>query len=338
MRKLFITLCGLLVLVFVLNLAIGSVRIPLTDILNTILGQETDSKVHEKIILSFRLPRAITAILAGMGLSLSGLFMQTFFRNPLAGPYVLGISSGASLGVALVVLGGSALGLAIPTVGLGSWGIILGAVSGAFLVFSIVLFFANKVNNNTSLLIIGLMFSSATASVVSILQYFSTPENIQSYLLWTFGDLAGVTNDELKVFTPILLVSILTTVLLIKPLNILQLGETYAKNSGLDIRKSRYGIIFLTALLAGTITAFCGPIAFVGLAVPHVARMITDTTDHKKILPVTALTGAIILLSCDIISRLPGMAQTLPLNAVTSLFGGPLVIWLIVKKKNLPSL
>lgn len=337
LKKHYLLLSSLLVLAFLLNLSIGSVKIPLADVFDVLIGRDIEHTSWRNIILSFRLPRAITAVAAGMGLSLSGLFMQTYFRNPLAGPFVLGISSGASLGVAVVVLGGLGLASFFPSINPGNWGIISGSVLGALLVFSVVLFFSNKVNNNTSLLIIGLMFSSATSSVVSILQYFSTPENIQSYLIWTFGDLGGVTREELVILVPVMTVAILLSVFMIKPLNILQLGELYAKNAGLNIKKARYGIIFLTALLAGTITAFCGPIAFIGLAVPHIARMIVDSTDHSKILPVTAFAGAIILLICDIGSRLPGFTQTLPLNAVTSLFGGPLVIWLIIKRKNIQS-
>ena len=337
LKKYIILLSLLLVSVFLLNLSIGSVSIPVEDIFDILIGNDIENSVWKKIIMDFRLPRAITAILAGMGLSLSGLFMQTYFRNPLAGPFVLGISSGASLGVALVVLGSSWLAAMSPFIDPGNWGIISGSVIGASLVFSVVLLFSKKVNNNTSLLIIGLMFSSATSSIVSILQYFSTPENIQSYLIWTFGDLGGVTLGELNILAPIMIIALLLTIFMIKPLNILQLGELYAKNAGLNIKRTRYMIVFLTALLAGSITAFCGPIAFIGLAVPHIARMIVNSTDHNKILPVTAFTGAIILLSCDIVSRMPGFTQTLPLNAVTSLFGGPLVIWLIIKKKNLHS-
>lgn len=314
------------------NLSLGSVNIPIQEVWNSLSGNTVAKSSWETIILNFRLPRAITAVLVGMGLSLSGLFMQTFFRNPLAGPFVLGISSGASLGVAIMVLGGTLFPMLI----VGNWRMIMGAVLGAFLVFMVVLFFSKYVYNNTSLLIIGLMFSSATSAFVSVLQYFSTPEHIQSYLIWTFGDLGGVTKQELSLMIPIMVVGIFSTVFLIKPLNMLQLGEDYAKNAGLNIRKVRYGIIIITAVLAGTITAFCGPVAFIGLAVPHIARMILDVSDHKKILPVTALLGMIVLLVCDIISRMPGSAHTLPLNAVTSLFGSPVVIWLIIKKNNFP--
>ena len=324
-----------LLLLFLANLSIGSVSIPLDQVFDILIGKTVDQKSWKNIILNFRLPRAITAVLAGVGLSISGLFMQTYFRNPLAGPFVLGISAGASLGVALVVLGGLGLGAFIQVSSPGNWTTISGAIFGSSLVFFVVLFFSGKVNNNTSLLIIGLMFSSITSSVVGILQYFGSAENIQFYLMWTFGDLGGVTKDELTVLIPIMLFGTVASIFLIKPLNILQLGESYAQNAGLNIKTTRYGIILLTALLTGTTTAFCGPVAFIGLAVPHIARMATNTSDHRAILPVTALIGAVILLICDIASRLPGFAQTLPLNAVTSLFGGPLVIWLILKRKNL---
>ncbi len=325
----------LLIVAFLGHLSLGSVRIPLADTCAILLGQQGENEAWRTIVLHFRLPRAIAAVLAGMGLSLSGLFMQTYFRNPLAGPFVLGVSSGASLGVALVVLGGAGISASLSFFQPDNWSIIIGAVVGASLVFSVVLFFARLVKNNTSLLIIGLMFSSTTSSLVSIFQYFSTPENIQSYLLWTFGDLGGVTWDELQVLAPVLVLALTLSVFMIKPLNILQLGEVYAQNAGLSIRTIRYAIILLTAMLAGTITAFCGPIAFVGLAVPHIARMVSPGTDHRQVLPFTALIGAVILLVCDLGARLPGVAQTLPLNAVTSLFGGPLVIWLIVRYKNL---
>ena len=331
MNKLLLILIPILLICFWIDLAVGSIAIPPLEVWNSLIGNDVSKASWESIIINYRLPRAVTAILAGIGLSLSGLFMQSFFRNPLAGPFVLGISSGASLGVAVLVLGGALF----PFLLIGSWGVVFSSITGASLVFLVVLIFSKYVNNNTSLLIIGLMFSSATGAIVSVLQYFSAPENIQAYLIWTFGDLGGVTKAELWVMTPIMLGAILASVLLIKPLNILQLGEDYAKNAGLNIQKARYGIVFITAVLAGTITAFCGPIAFIGLAVPHITRMILDVSDHKKILPVTAILGAIVLLFCDVISRMPGFAQTLPLNAITSLFGGPLVIWLIIKRKNL---
>lgn len=316
---------------------IGSVWIRPSIVLDIISGQTEGLEIEKNIIINYRFPRAVSALFAGMGLSISGLLMQTLFRNPLAGPFVLGISSGASLGVALVVLGGFGITGYLSFTESGHWATILGAILGASLVFLVILAFSNHVRDVTSLLIIGLMFSSVTSAFVSVLQYFSNPENVKAFLIWTFGDLGSVTTDELWIMVPILVVALLSSILLIKPLNILQLGEMYASNSGLNIKRTRYGIIMITAMLAGTITAFCGPIAFVGLAVPHIARMMLNKADHGAILPVCALIGAGVLLICDILSRAPGFSQTLPLNAITSLFGGPLVIWLIVKRKNLQS-
>lgn len=334
MKKGYLGLIVLLVISFVMDLFIGSVSIPFREIVEILFDGGNIESVNKNIILNYRLPRAIVAVLVGMGLSISGLLMQTFFRNPLAGPYVLGISSGASLGVALIVLGGFG-GMSFLSFSLtGHWMTIIGAVGGASLVFMVILAFSNFVKDVTSLLIIGLMFSSATGAIVGILQYFSQPESVKAFLLWTFGDLGSVTAQELRVMIPVLLVAIFSSVFLIKPLNILQIGEAYASNAGLNIKGTRYGIILVTALLAGTSTAFCGPIAFIGLAVPHIARMILRTIDHRHILPTTAVIGSIVLLVCDVISRAPGFSQTLPLNAITSLFGGPLVIWLIVKRKN----
>ncbi|WP_158233366.1 iron ABC transporter permease [Reichenbachiella sp. 5M10] len=321
------------VLLFVLNVVIGSVWIPLNELMEIVFGASED-RVWTNIVLHYRLPRAVAAVLAGASLSLSGLYMQTFFRNPLAGPYVLGVSAGASLGVAVVVLGSSlfvVLGLPI----LSGVSVTLGAILGSFIVFLVVIYFSTKVADHTSLLIIGLMFSSATSALVSVMQYFSNPEDIQSYLLWTFGDLGSVTVGELTIMVPLILVGWGASIFLLKPLNIYLIGNAYAKNAGLNIQRSKYAIICVTALLSGTVTAYCGPIAFIGLAGPHVARMILDSSDHKKLIPYSAVMGAVILLFCDMVSRLPGLPQSLPLNAITSLLGGPLVIYLIVKKKNI---
>ena len=337
MGRTYLFLVITLLVCFLADLVIGSVWIRPSIVLDIISGQTEGLEIEKNIIINYRFPRAVSALFAGMGLSISGLLMQTLFRNPLAGPFVLGISSGASLGVALVVLGGFGITGYLSFTESGHWATILGAILGASLVFLVILAFSNHVRDVTSLLIIGLMFSSVTSAFVSVLQYFSNPENVKAFLIWTFGDLGSVTTDELWIMVPILVVALLSSILLIKPLNILQLGEMYASNSGLNIKRTRYGIIMITAMLAGTITAFCGPIAFVGLAVPHIARMMLNKADHGAILPVCALIGAGVLLICDILSRAPGFSQTLPLNAITSLFGGPLVIWLIVKRKNLQS-
>ncbi|MGL1885102.1 MAG: iron ABC transporter permease [Reichenbachiella sp.] len=328
-------LAVIVIAMFILDIVIGSVWIPLDALLGIVLDEDANH-VWKNIVLNYRLPRAISALLAGMALSLSGLYMQTFFRNALAGPFVLGISSGASLGVATVVLGGALLGLFNFEIG-GGVSVTFGAIAGSFLVFMVVIYFSTLVADHTSLLIIGLMFSSATGAIVSVMQYFSNPEDIQSYLMWTFGDLGSVTTSELYLMVPLILIGLFASIFLVKPLNIYLIGNAYAKNAGLNVRLSKYLIISVTALLSGTITAYCGPIAFIGLAAPHIARMILDTSDHKKLIPYSALMGAIILLICDMISRLPGLPQSLPLNAITSLLGGPLVIWLIVKKKNIQS-
>lgn len=316
------------------SVLIGSVMIPLSSGIKILIGLGSENEVWDNIIINHRLPRVLAAILAGSSLSVSGMFMQTFFRNPLAGPYVLGVSSGASLGIAILLLGGSlfgAYGLIIAS----KLSMVLSAVAGAGLVFFVIILFAQKVIDHTSLLIIGLMFSSATSALVSILQFFSNASDIQSYLMWTFGDVSSVTYADLKILGFIVGLGGLGSVFLIKTLNIYLLGDEYARNAGLNIWLSRYSIISLTALLSGVITAYCGPIAFVGLATPHIARMILDDSDHKKLLPNTALLGALIMLVCDMIARLPGLPETLPLNAVTSILGGPIVIWLIVKKNNL---
>jgi len=319
-------------LAFLLDVLLGSVWIPLSSVFDILVGVEVDHPSWKNIILNYRLPRALTAFLAGTALGISGLLMQTFFRNPLAGPYVLGISAGASLGVAMVVFLTTGFG---SIYALMTFSIPFGAIVGSSLVFMVVLYFSRKVEDNTSLLIIGLMFSSATSAIVSILQFFSSPDDIRAYLLWTFGDLGSVTYSDFKILVPVILLGWAGSVFLIKPLNILLIGNAYAKNAGLNLTLTKYLIISITALLSGLITAYCGPIAFVGLASPHIARMVLDSSDHKIILPYTALVGAFALLVCDMVSRLPGLAQSLPLNAVTSLFGGPLVIWLIVKKKNI---
>ncbi|WP_420581220.1 iron chelate uptake ABC transporter family permease subunit [Reichenbachiella sp.] len=329
---------AILILVFIaaflLDVMFGSVLIPFEGLWNILLGEPVDHPAWERIVVNYRLPRAVTGVLAGSGLGLSGLYMQTFFRNPLAGPYVLGISAGASLGVALVVFGES-LWLLFGIQFMSGFSMAIGAIIGSFLVFAVVLFFSTKVRDNTSLLIIGLMFSSATSAIVSILQFFSNPEDVQSYLIWTFGDLGSVTLSELQVLFPLIALGWVGSVFLIKPLNIFLLGNQYAKNAGLNMTLAKYGVISVTALLSGTITAYCGPIAFIGLATPHIARMILDTSDHRLLIPFVGFLGAIILMLCDVISRMPGLSHSLPLNAITSILGGPLVIWLIVKRGNI---
>lgn len=318
-----------------MNISVGSVSIPTKDIFSIILGDESIKNSWKDIILTIRLPKAITAILIGTSLSISGLLMQTLFRNPLAGPFVLGISSGASLGVALLILGSTAFGGYFLTSTFSSWSIAIASSIGSFLVLSAVIIAANKVKNTMSILIIGLMFGSFTAAIISILSYFSEAAQIQQYIFWSFGSLGNLNWNELSVLAGISLVGILFSLLIIKPLNSFLLGENYAKSLGINIKQSRVLILLITSLLTGATTAFSGPIAFVGLAVPHVAKLIFTTSNHKILIPATAITGAIVLLICDSIAQLPTSELILPINAITSLFGAPIVIWLLIRKKKL---
>ena len=331
----FTLLFVLLVILFITNISLGSVSIPIKEIFNLLSGGVASKSSWETIIISYRLPKAITAILVGSGLSISGLLMQTLFRNPLAGPFVLGISSGASLGVALLILGASVFGGFFLTSMFSNWALAIAASIGSFFVLSAVIIAANRVRNTMSILIIGLMFGSLTSAVISVLAFFSQAEQIQQYLFWSFGSLGNLTWEELSIFGVIYLVGILGTFSVIKPLNSFLLGENYAQSLGINIKRSRNIILLITSILTGVITAFSGPIAFVGLAVPHIAKMLFSTSNHKILLPSAALIGAIVLLICDCIAQLPTSEYTLPINAITSLFGAPIVIWLLVRKKKI---
>lgn len=333
--KHFIFLSLLLIILFFVNISLGSVSIPFSEIFTTLTGGTPPKESWETIILNFRLPKAITAILVGSGLSICGLLMQTLFRNPLAGPFVLGISSGASLGVAILILGSSVFGGFLLSSSLSNWSLPIAASLGAFLVLSAVIIAANKVRNTMSILIIGLMFGSLTSAVISVLAYFSEANQIQQYLFWSFGSLGNLTWNELLVFSLIYFVGIIGAITVIKPLNSFLLGENYAMSLGINIKKSRNIILLITSLLTGVITAFSGPIAFVGLAVPHIARMLFSSSNHKILIPSTAIIGAIVLLICDSIAQLPTSEFTLPINAITSLFGAPIVIWLLIRKKTI---
>ncbi len=333
--KHFLFLSILLILFLLLNISLGSVSIPIKDIFNSLTGGIASKDSWQTIILNFRLPKAITAIMVGSGLSICGLLMQTLFRNPLAGPFVLGISSGASLGVALLILGSGLFGGVFVSIAFSNWALAIAASLGSFLVLSAVIIAANRVRNTMSILIIGLMFGSLTSAVISVLSYFSEAEQIQQYMFWSFGSLGNLTWTELTVFGIVYLIGILGTFSVIKPLNSFLLGENYAKSLGINIRKSRNIILLITSLLTGVITAFSGPIAFIGLAIPHIAKMIFSTSNHKTLLPASALIGAIVLLICDSIAQLPTSEFTLPINAITSMFGAPVVIWLLVRKKKI---
>ncbi|MBN2050651.1 MAG: iron ABC transporter permease, partial [Spirochaetales bacterium] len=294
---------------------------------------------YGRILFDFRLPRALTALLAGAALGVSGLFMQTLFRNPLAGPSVLGLNAGASLGVALVVLAvGANTGSLVFTGGLSllaRLGITTAAVAGSFMVLLLILFVSRRVDNMMTLLILGIMFGYAANAVVSILMHFSVAERVQSYVSWSFGSFGGVSPRDLKVFLPVILFSLVSSTLFTKPLDALLLGSVYAESMGLEVRRNRRIIIFFTALLSGTVTAYCGPVTFLGIAVPHLARGIFRASEHRIILPATVFLGAAVALAADFLSHLPGTRMVLPLNAVTSLLGAPVLIWVILKERGL---
>lgn len=326
----FLILIALLIICFFVNISLGSVSIPTKEIFNSLIG-----KADNYIIQNYRLPKAFTAILVGSGLGISGLLMQTLFRNPLAGPFVLGISSGASLGVALVILGSGFFGGVFTTLLISKWSVVIAASLGSFLVLLAVMIVSSRVRDTMAILIIGLMFGSITAAVVSVLSYFSSAEQLQQYVFWGFGSLGNLSWNELLIFFLIYLTGVLMTIVSIKGLNTLLLGENYAKSMGLNLKQSRLIIIIATSLLAGTITAFAGPIAFIGLAIPHMTRQIFHTSNHKILLPAVFLFGAIVMLICDSIAQLPTSDYTLPINAITSLVGAPVVIWLLVRKRKM---
>lgn len=316
---LFAMLAALTLFLFLLDLAVGAVAVPLGDVWAALTGGDCP-RATAKIILNIRLIKAVVALLAGAALSVSGLQMQTLFRNPLAGPYVLGISSGASLGVALVVLAGFG----------SSIGIAGAAWLGAALVLVVIAAVGHRIKDIMVILILGMMFSSGVGAIVQILQYLSKEESLKAFVIWTMGSLGDVTFDQFAVLVPSIIAGLLLAVVTIKPLNLLLFGEEYAVTMGLNIRRSR-GLLFLsTTLLAGTVTAFCGPIGFIGLAMPHVTRMLFRNSDHRVLVPGTVLSGAAVLLLCDLVSKM----FTLPINAITALLGIPIVVWVVLRNKS----
>ncbi|MBC7810486.1 MAG: iron ABC transporter permease [Burkholderiales bacterium] len=334
----FAILLVLLVGVFFLSLILGSVNIPLDNVVRVLLGGEADRASWNTIVMNVRLPRALTAILAGAALAVSGLQMQTLFRNPLADPFVLGISSGASVGVALVVLAATGTVGAALVSGLGIFGqfsVAIAASLGAGAVMAMVLLVARKVQSPVTLLIVGLMFGYATSAIVSLMLYFSIAERIQAYIMWTFGSFGGVTWGQLIVLAPIILAALALAMVLAKTLNALLLGEAYARTMGVNVWQARLWIIISSALLAGTITAFCGPIGFLGVAVPHLCRSLFNTSDHRTLIPAVTLMGAVIALIADLIAQVPGSQTVLPLNAVMALVGAPVVMWVILRRRHL---
>lgn len=324
----------LLIILFFLDLFLGSVNIPFRDIIHVLFNPSTAREEWVTIILEFRLPKALTALLAGIALSISGLQMQTVFRNPLAGPYVLGISAGASLGVAILVLGFSSFFALGNLQNLGNWAIVIAACSGSALILLLILAVSFRVSDIMTILILGIMFGSATTALVSILQYFSTETMLKAFIIWTMGSLGSVSKMQLNILMICVIFGTLTAFLSSKMLNALLLGESYAKSMGLNIKLSRIIVFASTSILAGSVTAFCGPIGFIGIAVPHIARMTFKTSNHLYLFTGTVIIGASLLLISDVISQLPGYEKILPINSVTALLGIPVVIWIIIRKRK----
>lgn len=334
-RNTFILLIIFLLIISLINISLGSVYIPLKQLFLSLINGEVEKESWRTIILNYRLPKAITAIIVGSGLSISGLLMQTLFRNPLAGPFVLGISSGASLGVAILILGASFLGANITSYAFTNFGIAVAASLGSFMVLLAVMLAAIKVRNTMSILIIGLMFGSITSSVISVLAYFSSASELQQYMFWSFGSLGNLSWKEISALFSIFIIGVALVTFIIKPLNSMLLGENYAKSMGVNVKLTRNITLIATSLLTGVITAFSGPIAFIGLAVPHLTKLLFNTSNHKTLLPAVAICGAIVMLICDSIAQVPNSEYTLPINAITSLFGAPIIIWLLVRKRKI---
>jgi iron complex transport system permease protein len=333
--SLFIGLFTILILAFLTNLALGNVLIPLGDVCEILIHQTHEKHTWTYIILEYRFPKAIVAILTGVGLSISGLIMQTLFRNPLAGPYVLGLSSGASLGVAIVIMGSFLLPTFVADFLVNDYGILIGAFFGSLLVLLLVFFVASKLKDTMSILIVGLMFSSLTSAIINVLTTFSSAEQLQKFTFWTLGSLGNLNQNQVYLLTIVISIGLLLSFTIIKPLDGLLLGENYARSLGISIKRTRNISIIATSILAGTITAFVGPIAFVGLAIPHMAKLIFQTSQHKTLFVATLLLGGITMLVCDTISQMPNQDFTIPINAITSILGAPIVIWLIIKKKGI---
>jgi iron complex transport system permease protein len=325
-------LLGIIILAFLLDVALGSVHIPLREVIKVLFTADQGNEGWIYIIQKIRLPKALTAIIVGCGLSVSGLQMQTLFRNPLAGPSVLGITAGASLGVALVMLSTGTITsiYTIKELGIsGSWLIIISSSLGAALIMLIIVTISSSLRDNVIVLIIGVMIGNITLSVISIWQYFSSPELIKDYLMWTFGSLGGVTGSQLLLLALVVLIGLLISFFSSKLLDALLLGDNYARSMGLTVNRARLLIVGSTSLLAGGITAFCGPIGFIGIAVPHLARALFNTSNHRMLIPVCCLIGTALMLVCDIIAQLPGSQTVLPINVITALVGSPVVIWVI---------
>lgn len=321
---------------FILNLLLGSVSIPVDNIIDILLGRDNDNLIWRNIILKSRLPQSLTAMMAGAGLAVSGLLMQTVFRNPLAGPSVLGISSGASLGVACVVLlSGSIGGVALSKLGvIGEVTITLSAIIGSLLIMALIAFVAQKVRGNVTLLIMGVMIGYIANAIIGVLKFFSAEEDIRAYVIWGLGSFSRVSGGQTSVFILLMFVLLPLSFFLIKSLNLLLLGDSYAQNLGLNIKRARLLVIGCSGVLVAVVTAYCGPIVFLGLAVPHICRGLFHTSNHAVILPASLLGGASLALLCNLIARMPGFEGALPVNSVTALVGAPVVMWVLFKRRK----
>ena len=326
----------ILVASFLLNLLLGTVHIPFDSICDILMGNPTDNIVWSNIILKSRLPQALTATMAGAALSVSGLLMQTVFRNPLADPSVLGVSAGASLGVAFVVLLSGTLGhIALSSLGyLGELTMSLAAIMGAMMVLMLIVFISAKVRGNVTLLIMGVMIGYVANAVIGVLKFFSVEEDIRAYVIWGLGSFARVSGDQVWIFLCLMMILLPFCFLLIKPLNLLLLGNAYARNLGLNIRRTRFFVILCAGVLVAVVTAYCGPIMFLGLAVPHLCRGIFCSSDHRVLLPATILVGSVLALLCSLIARLPGLEGSLPVYSVTALIGAPVVTWILFRRRR----
>ncbi len=330
-----IFLAILIVVLLVVNLLLGSVKIPVADVLSILFG-ERSNEIFSNIILKSRLPQALVAIVAGAGLAVSGLQMQTVFRNPLAGPSVLGISNGASLGVAIIVLmSGSLAGISLSRMGyVGDAAISVAAIIGSLAVMALIVWVARKVKGNVTLLIIGVMIGYLVTAIVGVLKFFSAEEDIKAYVVWGLGSFARVSGDQMLLFTGMMLVLLPLSFLLVKTLNLMLLGDDYARNLGLNVSRARTLVILNSSVLVAIVTAYCGPIMFIGLAVPHLCRAIFKTSDHRILVPGTILTGAALALLCSLVARMPGFEGALPVNSVTALIGAPVIASVIFKRRK----
>lgn len=324
-----------IIVLLLLNLLLGSVKIPAADVLGILLGDRSN-EIFSNIILKSRLPQALVAIVAGAGLAVSGLQMQTVFRNPLAGPSVLGISNGASLGVAIVVLMSSSLaGISLSRMGyVGDAAISIAAIIGSLAVMALIVWVARKVKGNVTLLIIGVMIGYLVTAIVGVLKFFSAEEDIKAYVVWGLGSFARVSGDQMLLFVGMMLVLLPLSFLLVKTLNLMLLGDDYARNLGLNVSRSRTLVILNSGVLVAIVTAYCGPIMFIGLAVPHLCRALFKTSDHRILVPGTILTGAALALLCSLVARMPGFEGALPVNSVTALIGAPVIASVIFKRRK----